>query len=106
MEDSKENYDALVENETIKEEVREEYEQLRLSIEKLNHKIASLFSYYQTFVRGVIQGVGIAIGSGVVFVILSALLYQLFSYLGVGSGISNFIPVKNLPNSFQTEESR
>ena len=106
MEDSKENYDALVENETIKEEVREEYEELRLSIERLNHKIASLFSYYQTFLRGVIQGVGIAIGSGIVFVILSALLYQLFAYLGVESGIRDFFPVKNLPSSFHSGDTQ
>jgi hypothetical protein len=97
MEETKENYDAIAIEESVKEEIREEYEELRLSIDKLSSKIGKLFSYSQTFLRGIVQGVGIALGSGVVFVILSALLYQTFSYLGFGSEIKDLLPVKTLP---------
>ena len=93
----KENYDALIVEETVKEEVREEFEELRQSIEKLSHRIGHVFSYYQTFARGIVQGVGIAIGTSIVFVILSALLYQVFTYFDFGADIKELLPVKHLP---------
>ncbi len=97
-----------LENEEIKEEVREEYEELRVSINTLTHKIGYLFSYHQSFFRGVVQGVGITIGSGIVFVLLSALLYQVFSYLGFGTSMRSFFPVQDFPKQMnqiiQTKE--
>lgn len=87
----------IVERNEIKEEVREEYEELRLSIVELNKNIKDIFSYWKIWLRGIVQGVGIAIGSGIVFVILSALLYQLFTYFGLGPEVKGLLPVKNLP---------
>ncbi len=97
MENQEEHF-AVV-NQEIKEEVREEYEELRQSIEKLSHNIKHLFSYWQVWLRGIVQGVGIAIGSGIVFVVLSAVLYQVFTYLGLGASVKDLLPVKNLPGS-------
>ena len=104
MEETKENYDAIVENETIREEVREEYEELRLTIDRLHRKMASMFSYSQTFLRGIVQGVGIAIGTSIVFVLLSALLFQVFSYFGVGTEIRDLLPVKDFPSATKSSQ--
>lgn len=93
--DSEEKW--LIQRDEVKEEVREEYEELRLAIVDLNENIYDLFSYWKTWLRGIVQGVGIAIGSGIVFVILSALLYQIFTYFGLGPEIRGLLPVKNLP---------
>jgi hypothetical protein len=93
----KENYDELIVEEMVKEEVREEFEELRQSIEKFSHRIGHIFSYYQTFTRGIVQGVGIAIGTSIIFVLLSAFLYQLFTYFDFGSDIKELLPVKHLP---------
>lgn len=87
----------LTERDEIKEEVREEYEELRLAVVELNENIHDLFSYWRTWLRGIVQGVGIAIGSSIVFVILSALLYQVFTYFGLGPEIRGLLPIKNLP---------
>lgn len=87
----------IAEREEVKEEVREEYEELRESITALNKTIHKVFSYWETWLRGIVQGVGIAIGSGIVFVILSALLYKIFVYVGLGPEVRGLLPIKNLP---------
>jgi len=98
--------ELLIENEEIKEEIREEYDDLHDSINNLTYEIRHTFSYWQTLWRGIVQGVGVAVGSGIVFVILSAVLYQLFTYLGLGAEIKELLPVKYLPGESMMVEAK